>query len=324
MNSNEPGKLISLSMPSPLHNDVFISQHHKDFLRRDNPELLRLREEYSAFKKNHNADSQWDEAFCTSQINFPYFRGDNAYIWQVRNNNTAFTYNMTAKYVSSIDRLSFLHKTYEDGAFGVFTYLTDPGFVVSRDLLDSIMELYFLENVLGISQGKAVRIIDVGAGYGRLAHRAVQCIDNIERFYCVDAIADSTFLSKFYLDYQRVSEKCSVIPLYEARNTIQNARPDIAINIHSFSECSIDSIEYWIEMLSAGKVKYLMIAPNNYKTEGGKHLLSLEPDSSHVRFEKVLHKYGYHLMVKMPKYLDYKIQAYGVSPTYYHLYELVD
>lgn len=322
MNINEPEKLISNSMPLPLHNNVFIPQQCKDFLSRDNPELLRLKEEYSVFKENHKVDSQWDEEFCASQINFPYFRGDNAYIWQLRNNNTASTYNITTKYVSSIDRLGLFHKTYEDGAFGVFTYLTGSGLVVSRDLLDSIMELYFLENILGISQGRAVRIIDIGAGYGRLAYRAVQCIDSIEKFYCIDAIAESTFLSKFYLNYHRVSEKCSVIPLYEARNTIKNVKPDIAINIHSFSECSIESIEYWIEMLSEGEVKYLMIAPNNYKTEGGKHLLSLELDSSHIRFEKVLHKYGYQLMVKMPKYLDSKLQNCGVSPTYYHLYEL--
>ncbi len=323
MKKNDLEKSIANSFPPPFHKDVFITQEQRNYLSRDNPHLLLLKGEYLAFNKNQINESQWNDAFCEAQINFPYFRGDNAYIWQLRNNNLKSNYDLSAKYILSNDRLGLLNKTKEDGAFGVFTYFTEAGILASRDLLDSITELYFLENILGISKKGKIKIIDIGAGYGRLAHRAIECFDNIETFYCTDAIAESTFLSKFYLNYRCASGRSEVIPLHEAKATIKSINPDIAVNIHSFSECSVHSIDFWISCLAEGKVKYLMIVPNNHKSEGGKNLLSLEADSSLIRYERILNDYGYQLMVKMPKYLDAEVQRYGVSPTYYHLYELI-
>jgi 2-polyprenyl-3-methyl-5-hydroxy-6-metoxy-1,4-benzoquinol methylase len=58
----------------------------------------------------------------------------------------------------------------EDDDFGaeVFDF---HGKVVSRDLLDSIIEINFLDRHLGFSSRRAVNVLDIGAGYGRLAHR---------------------------------------------------------------------------------------------------------------------------------------------------------
>lgn len=319
---NKLEKNIANSLPPPLHSEVFVTKEQRQYLSKSNPNLLFLKEKYLEFNKNRGGEPQWHDDFCEAQINFPYFRGDNAYIWQLRNNNTKRHYDLTVKYILSMDRFALLNKTTEDGAFGVLTCLTDSGVLVSRDLLDSITELYFLENVLGISKTEGLKIIDIGAGYGRLAHRATECFTNIDKFYCTDAIAESTFLSEFYLNYRCASDRSAVIPLHTAEATIKTVKPDIAVNIHSFSECSVHSIDFWINCLAQGKVKYLMIVPNNYKSDGGKNLLSLESDSSLVRYERILNDYGYQLMVKMPKFLDSEVQRYGVSPTYYHLYEL--
>ena len=323
MNKNQLEQYIVDSLPPPLHSEVFVTKEQRQYLSRKNPSLLFLKEQYLEFNRNRGGEPQWNDGFCEAQIKLPYFRGDNAYIWQLRNNNTKRNYDLTVKYILSIDRLALLNKTKEDDAFGVFTCLTDSGVLVSRDLLDSITELYFLENILGISKRDKLKIIDIGAGYGRLAHRATECFSNIDKFYCTDAIAESTFLSEFYLNYRCASDRSTVIPLHVAEATIRNVKPDIAVNIHSFSECSVHSIDFWVSCLAKGKVKYLMIVPNNHKSEGGKNLVSLEGDSSLIRYERILNDYGYQLMVKMPKYLDSEVQRHGVSPTYYHLYELV-
>ena len=60
------------------------------------------------------------------------------------------------------------------------------GMLVSRDLLDSINELTFLDDELGIAQ-RNMTILDIGAGYGRLAHRATTAFENLT-YLCTDAI----------------------------------------------------------------------------------------------------------------------------------------
>jgi hypothetical protein len=322
MNSSRVGGYISSLLPAPLHNASIISKEHFDYLQPDNPELIRLKNEYSIFENEHNMHSQWDDDYCTQQILLPYFRGDNAYIWQIRNNNSIENYNLTTQYLLSIDKLNLFEKTIEDGSFGVFTYPTEHGLVVSRDLLDSINELYFLENILGLSHFENLKILDIGAGYGRLGHRAIECFNNIELYTCTDAVAESTFICNFYTHYRGLSEKCQTVSIKNIEENIAKNKPDLAVNIHSFSECTLKSIKYWLNLLSSNKVKYLMIAPNNFNNNNGRSLISMEKDLTHINYESYLSEYGYNLMAKTPKYLDSIVQAHGVSPTYYYLYEL--
>ena len=38
---------------------------------------------------------------------------------------------------------------------------------------------------------------------------------------------------------------------------------DIAVNIHSFPECNINDIEWWINLINSNKIKYIFYVPNN-------------------------------------------------------------
>jgi hypothetical protein len=111
------------------------------------------------------------------------------------------------------------------------------GVPVSRDLLDSIIELNFLEEALEISSRKALRVIDIGAGYGRLAHRATVAAPMIG-YVCTDGIALSTVLCETYLQYRK-TERTAVVPLDEVSVVVSDSHFDLAINIHSFSECPL-------------------------------------------------------------------------------------
>ena len=322
MSSSSIGSYISSLLPPPIHMSARISKSDMEYLRSDNPKLVELKKQYAAYESIHDCHSQWDEEFCKQQIFLPYFRGDNAYVWQVRNNNSLETYKLTADYLLSIDRLGLLKKTVEDGAFGVFTYELDSGLLVSRDLLDSIFELYFLENLLSLSTLADIKILDIGAGYGRLAHRAIECFDGISSYTCTDAVAESSFLCEFYTGFRSLNPKCKTVPIFDIEASIAMNKPDIAINIHSFSECTLSAIDYWLSLLGSNHVRYLMIAPNNFNNNEGKILASFERDLSHIDYEKNIIHYGYRLVAKMPKFLDFEIQSNGVSPTYYYLYEL--
>ncbi len=136
-------------------------------------------------------------------------------------------------YLKSTDRLRLFDRLSEDQAFGVNFYEVIEGRLVTRDLLDSVAELNFLERHIAISQRTAVVVLDIGAGYGRLAHRSVAALPSIERYLCTDAVATSTFICEHYLRYRGVNARAQVIPLHEIRSALRRYPVDLAINIHS-------------------------------------------------------------------------------------------
>jgi SAM-dependent MidA family methyltransferase len=164
---------------------------------------------------------------------------------------------------------------------------------------------------------KNLNILDIGAGYGRLAHRMLEALPSIKTYFCTDAVAVSSFICEYYLQFRKLENRSKVVPLNDIENTLKNNNIDIALNIHSFSECSIHAVEWWISLLEKNRVKFLMIVPNIYSDS--KDLLV-----SHDRqdINKVIEKHGYKLLVKKPKFGDPVVQKYGINPTYYYLFEL--
>jgi hypothetical protein len=242
-----------------------------------------------------------------------YFRGDNAWVWQVRGKNrNILAYTLSLYYLKSIDHLGLLDKLTEDNCFGNFSF-TIAGRQVSRDLIDSITEICFLDRHLGIASRTGLRVLDIGAGYGRLAHRMVDALPGMERFICTDAVAVSTFVSDYYLRFRSV-EKAIVVPLDEIEKTLSDCRVDLAMNIHSFSECRIEAIEWWVRLLSKHGIKNVMIAPNG----DGERLLTNDGRD----FLPLLERYGYRTVLKEPQFMDPLVQEYGLLPTWYHLLEL--
>jgi len=111
--------------------------------------------------------------------------------------------------------------------------------------------------------------------------------------------------------------KAEVVPLDEIENKLKNGNVNIAVNIHSFSECTISAIDWWLSLLEEHRVKYLMIVPNS-GVHGGELLLTNEGKD----FGEVIEKHGYKLVAKDPAYSDTVVQKYAINPTYYYLFEL--
>jgi hypothetical protein len=297
--------------PMPRESACSLPEEAVRYLTTDNPRLLELQARYKAFNENVTTPFAWTEDAIRPQ-DISFFRGDTAWLWQARGNNANVpAYALTWYYLKSIDRLGLLDRQSEDDSFGCLTLPVD-GRPVSRDLIDSLFEIYFLDRHLGIGSGTGLRVLDIGAGYGRLAHRMTSALPGVDRYLCTDAIAASSFVSEYYLRY-RGAERASVVPLDEIEQRLADCPVDLAINIHSFSECRLAAIEWWIRLLSQHRVRYLMIVPNDWE-----ELMTSEG----YDFLPLLESYGYRKVVKEPKFLDPVIQKYGILPSWNHLLEL--
>jgi len=282
-----------------------------EYLQKNNPRLQDLQARYAIFNNNVTEPLRWTDAHVRPD-DILYFRGDNAYVWQVGSlNMNPMGYALTTFYVKSIDKLGLLERLEEDDFFGIFTFRIDNK-LISRDLLDSIIEIYFLEKHLNLSLSKNMTILDIGAGYGRLAHRMVNALANIQHYLCTDAVAVSSFISEYYLRFRNIEGRAKVVPLDEIENTLRNKSVNIAINIHSFPECKIPAIDWWLSILRKYRVQYLMIVPN------GEPLLTNDGQD----FGEVIKKHGYKLVAKEPKYRDPLAQKYAICPIYHYLFEL--
>ena len=300
----------------PCWNDSPLPAEAAQYLRPDNPKLIELSKRYSAFDSEVTTPLVWTDSHVRPE-DLIHFRGDNAWVWQVRGRNANLLgYAVTFYYLKSIDRFGLLEKLHEDNSFGNFTFEIGNR-LVSRDLLDSINDIYFLDRHLKIGTAGCTRVLDIGAGYGRLAHRMTSALPGIQEVLCTDAVAFSTFVSDYYLRF-RGAAKTLVIPLDEIDKTLEDHPIELAANILSFSECRVSAIEWWTRLLRKHRVKYLMISPNCCSGSNGELLLTNDGHD----FLPVLERYGYKTVLKEPKYLDPVIQEYGLYPSWYHLLEL--
>lgn len=145
----------------------------------------------------------------------------------------------------------------EDGAFGCETVEID-GRIVSRDLLDSVTELAFLRDMIGPAVER-MTVLDIGAGYGRLAHRMRSAWPNTH-YICTDFVFLSTLACEKYIQFRGLA-KCEV---WRPETLDLVPRPiDLAVNVHCWSECTADEVDHWITWLAARRVPLLYIVPHN-------------------------------------------------------------
>lgn len=221
-----------------------------------NPRLLELTRQYVQF--GNPPCSNWG----SPERNLPYFRADNDYVWQPRYFEDRFFARLRryAKYVESVDTLQILNRTTEDLLFGAFG-LRHRGRIVSRDLLDSVIQINWAYGAIRELRKANPIILDIGAGYGRLAHRVSEAFDGSWCVSCADGVALSTFISEWYLNF-REARNVNVIPVPELSSKLQTQRPDVAFNIHSFSEIPISSTLWWVNELEVAGVENLIVVTN--------------------------------------------------------------
>jgi hypothetical protein len=288
--------------------------HTDPYLSEGNQRLLTLADRYSRFDPIARSSNLWTVDYVVGD-KLRYFR-DDPYVWQQTGPNmNEFGYVLATYYVRTIDTLGLMDRLTDDDSFGNFI-LTIDGSIVSRDKLDSILELHFLERHLHLSTWPGPVILDVGAGYGRLAHRTCEALPHVSQYFCVDAVAQSTFISEFYLKFRR-SRAC-VVALDEVETTVKTSTPDLAINVHSFSECRLEAIDWWLALLAGHRVRYLMIVPNDPWEDGRGTLITNDRED----FSPLIAKRGYTLVAHEPKYRDPIVHRYAINPTHYYLFEL--
>jgi hypothetical protein len=278
------------------HNDeVELPAGAEETLRQDNPKLVELERAYDALDIPATAHTQWRSGWLGRNLSLAWFRGDNAYVWQFRQLRSAAEARMylTLLDVESRDRLGLLKTLDEDGRFGAwtFTYGTRPP--VSRDLLDSVNEINYLDAQMGLSSIEGLRVLDIGAGYGRLAHRMSAALENLAAYDCIDGVATSTFLCDYYLDYRKVPETVRVVPLDQWESLADGY--DLAVNVHSFSECSLETIRWWLGRIAERNIEWLLIVPNTPH-----ELRSTELDGSMLDFAPEVEAAGYEQVDERP------------------------
>jgi hypothetical protein len=304
-------------LPELRYDPTDLPDEARCYLRPNNPKLLELQKRYLAFDRSATTPLVWREGYVRAN-DIVSFRGENAYVWQLRGQNMNIAgYALTYFYMKTMDELGLLKSLREDSLFGIFTLCIDDQ-AISRDLLDSISEIYFLERHLKLSTLSNLRILDIGAGYGRLAHRMMEAFPNIENYLCTDAVAISTFVCDYYLHFRGLAGRAVVVPLDEIEVEVRERRVDLAVNIHSFSECSLVAINWWVDLLSRSGVRHIMIVPNGIDGSNGGCLLTNDKQD----FQPVIERNGYKLIAKNPKYSDPIVQQYAIEPTFHYLFEL--
>lgn len=284
-------------------------------LRGDNPRLVELRQRYAQLDLPMATRTMWRDDYLAREVDLTRFRGDNAYVWQFRNLGAGARekYYFYLRDVAGRDHLGLLKTLAEDGLFGCWAF-EYPGWpVVSRDLLDSINELYFLDRHLQLLRRPGMNVLDIGAGYGRLAHRALAAAPALGRYVCVDGVPESTFLCEYYLGLRGCLDRAEVVPLDEFDRRLAAHRFDVAVNVHSFSEMSFAAIDGWISRIAVRDVPWLLVVPN----DGGR-FLTMEPDGSRREFGPVLTAHGYELAVEEPVFPDPTFRAFmGVTDRFF-------
>ena len=286
-------------------------------LRDDHPRLQELRAAYAALDLPVTSASRWAEEHVEAFLDLRHFRGETLITWHYRElpRITALKYFVYARYIADRDELRLLERLDEDGAFGCWTFEYPGHGRYSRDLLESVNELLFLERAVGLSWRKNLRVLDIGAGYGRLAHRMCTAFDGIADYCCVDAIPESTFLSEYYLRHRRVAPPARVVGLHELDRELEPGHFDLAVNIHSFPECTYAAIEWWLAELERLQVPELLIIPNEPE-----ELLSLEADRSRRDFAPLLAQAGYELVLREPVIDDPAVAELVRLHDRFHLY----
>jgi SAM-dependent methyltransferase len=283
----------------------------EDELRPDNPRLVELRAAYEALGLPALQASRWSREAVDDFLDLRWFRGETLITWHYRESRrvSELKFFVLLQYVRERDALGLLDKLDEDGAFGCWTFSYPGHGRVSRDLLESVNELAFLERELKLSRRERFSVLDIGAGYGRLAHRAAEAFPNVADYCCLDAIPESTFVSDYYLRHRGSVPPARVVRLDAIDAELETGAFDLAVNVHSFSECPLDAIVWWVDLLRRLEVPRVLVVPNEPE-----RLLSLEADGSRHDFEPVLERAGYRLERREPVLDDPAVeQLVGVS-----------
>ena len=273
----------------------------------ENVRLAELRAAYAKIDESVTRHSLWSDGYSLSGMSMQFFRGQSAYVWMYNELPRAMQmkYYVFARYAAA-RCAEVLRCLEEDGAFGSVCYEFDAFGMVSRDRIDSALEIDFLDRHMGIKSKPDLRVLDIGAGYGRLAHRvSTVCAENLADYCCVDSIPESTFFCEFYVNYRGLSPAVRVEALPDVvQKRSELGKFDIAFNVHSFSECTFEAVEWWIRLVQELEIPYLFIVPNDPVS-----FLATQPSGEKIDYRHLIEDAGYRLKAQEPLFEDSDVRA---------------
>lgn len=137
-----------------------------------------------------------------------------------------------------------------DAEFGARMVDTPALGKVSRMWLEANAEIDFLRRY--IPTVGSMSVLDIGAGYGRLAVPLSMTGANVT---CVDAVPISTIVCRQYT--QRFAPAVKVLNIGEFEAGYKEMKFDLAINVHSWNECSLEQIENWLDAICEMRIPFL-------------------------------------------------------------------
>lgn len=287
------------------------------------PERLEeLRARYRRADPAVTVHSYWHDVSIGTHVDEERFRAESMYVWQylkssssVKVQRTEHRYFTYLQYLRQRDDRGLLDRVAEDGAFGapVFSFPGRPP--VSRDLLDSVNEILYLHRRLGILDQPELRVLDIGAGYGRMAHRMYELVPGLTDYACADAIPESTYVCEQYLAFRGALPPCRVLELPDVVHGITPGAFDLAVNIHSFPEMPAAAVQYWVELVAAAQIPHLFIIPNAPTT-----IESIERDGRRIDMQPAIEAAGYELVDVEPIIDDPAAQALFGVHDHFHLF----
>jgi len=194
------------------------------------------------------------------------------------------------------DRLGLLPEFAEDAALGIMRFRLAGGEVVSQDQVISAFDLGLLAGWVGFGRGDAPLLIDVGAGYGRLTHRFLQAFPSAHAM-ALDAVPGTSALAEFYLGFRGCAGRVVVGGPRRLLEPLPAGAPRVAVNIHSWSEAPLASIEGWLDLLDGAGVEWLLLVTHD------RSAVTLEADGSHLPMLPAIAAAGWALLEDRPRFL---------------------
>lgn len=280
---------------------------------RTDPALLDLERRYAAL--NVFQHSNW-ESYANS-IDIDNFRGERGYLSQLNYGFTAEHYARTFDYACSLGLKDDIVALGEDGAFGAIVFTSPEGIPYSRDLLDSVFELNFLRQTIGLTTDEVLIALDIGAGYGRFAHRFLTELP-YSRVYCVDGVPLSTYLCEFYMNYRGLANGPAVTVPLDRLDVV--GRVTLAVNMYSFAETTLSAVNFWLQYCVDRDIRYFFLEPHDYGFTDAA-LVTHEQDGSNINYYDRFEHYGYKPLRRTHKYTPRESSPLYEFGTEYLLWE---
>jgi hypothetical protein len=135
---------------------------------------------------------------------------------------------------------------------------------------------------------------------------------NVRKYFCADAVPESTFICDYYLKHRNMTGQCEVVPLDEL-NRLEHV--DLAINVDSFPKCRSRVVDWWLHQLQDMSISWLFIVSSlnlgltTYEGRGRKD------------FQHLIERSGFELSAHESKFESAPVlQEHGLYPDQYYLF----